>query len=115
MTRKAPISKLESDAVDALLRHRGIIFFVCILCMGVIARRAGQSMIAGDMKGYLVPWFDYFAERGFRGLSEQVGDYNLLYQTIIALMAQICARVPIGCVHLYILVPLSRPQAKKLS
>ena len=104
MNRKAPISKLESDAVDALLRHRGIIFFVCILCMGVIARRAGQSMIAGDMKGYLVPWFDYFAERGFRGLSEQVGDYNLLYQTIIALMAQICARVPIGCVHLYKLI-----------
>lgn len=56
------------------------------------------------MKGYLVPWFDYFAERGFRGLSEQVGDYNLLYQTIIALMAQICARVPIGCVHLYKLI-----------
>ena len=26
MNRKAPISKLESDAVDALLRHRGIIF-----------------------------------------------------------------------------------------
>ena len=50
------------------------------------------------MKGCLIPWFNAIKQNGgLQALSEQTGDYNLLYQTIIALLTHI----PANPIHLY--------------
>ena len=50
------------------------------------------------MYSCLVPWFDEIKDMGgICALSEQVGNYNLLYQTIISLMTYI----PMDDMYLY--------------
>ena len=52
--------------------------------MGI--RYTGRKYASGDMLEYLIPWFDKIKQNGqIHGLNKQVGDYNILYQTIISL------------------------------
>lgn len=50
------------------------------------------------MRDFLIPWYDSIkAQGGLRSLKEQVGDYNLLYQTLVAFMTYL----PGSCVQYY--------------
>lgn len=50
------------------------------------------------MQQYLTPWFEEIkAHGGLASLSTQIGDYNILYQTIIALMTYL----DIPCIYQY--------------
>lgn len=71
---------------------------ILISIAAIFIRTIFLESVSGDMKGCLIPWFNAIKQNGgLQALSEQTGDYNLLYQTIIALLTYI----PANPIHLY--------------
>ena len=63
---------------------------VLAAAIGLLIRWAGRDFVSLDMRDALLPWFDQIkAAGGLSALSSQVGDYGLLYQTIISLMTYV--------------------------
>ena len=80
----------EKKFTDFFTKHASVIFFIVITALGVAVRFIGKSFLSSDMFNYLIPWFETMKEQGgLPGLKEQVGDYNVLYQTFIAVMTYI--------------------------
>ena len=75
--------------------HRKITMIVATVVISIAAifiRSIFLGSISYDMGECLVPWFNAIKQNGgLQALSEQTGDYNLLYQTIIALLTYIPA------------------------
>ena len=66
--------------------HTGIILLVLFTLLAGYARYTMLSFQSDDMKVWLLPWYEEIkANGGLKALSQQVGDYNIPYQTIIAL------------------------------
>ena len=62
-----------------------IICFFVITVVGLYLRYLPYDFISRDMNRFLIPWFQIIKDNGgFVALNQQVGDYGLLYQTIIA-------------------------------
>ena len=63
------------------------LFCISLITMsGFIIRFIAKDFLSEDMKAFLLPWFyDIQSNGGLDGLYQQVGDYGLLYQTIISL------------------------------
>lgn len=60
-------------------------YAVAITIISILIRYGFKDFESGDMGVFLLPWYHQIeANGGFKALSEQVGDYNILYQTIIA-------------------------------
>lgn len=57
-----------------------------ISLIGGILRYWLRDDISGDYKSFLEPWYELIQQRGWKALGEQIGDYNLPYQTWILLM-----------------------------
>ena len=56
----------------------------------VVVRYLGKDFVSGDMKVCLLEWFRIIkSQGGISSLSNQVGDYNLYYQTLIAFLTYI--------------------------
>ncbi|MDP9800007.1 Gpi18-like mannosyltransferase [Arcanobacterium wilhelmae] len=72
-------------------------FFLVVLFAGLALRFAGTPIVSADMKWFLLPWFSQIEPEGFGSLAHQVGNYGLLYQTLIALLTYI----PLPAVFLY--------------
>ena len=61
-----------------------IFFFISFFA--IVVRFIGYDMVTEDMELAFLPWFKTMKEGGgLYSLSRQIGDYSLLYQTIIAL------------------------------
>lgn len=62
-----------------------LIIILAITFVGLYLRYLPRDFISDDMQRFLLPWFwNIKADGGFNALNQQVGDYGLLYQTIIA-------------------------------
>ena len=82
----------ERKIIQAIEQRKDILFFLIITILGIMIRIPQRHYVSKDMLIFLHPWFDLIKESGgLRGLSVQVGDYNILYQTIIALLTYINA------------------------
>lgn len=67
------------------MKKNSLLLFSVITVLAVSARLIGRDVIVDDMSRFLIPWYESIKHAGgFAGLSQQVGDYGLLYQTIIA-------------------------------
>lgn len=74
------------------------IFLFIITIFAISIRYAGKDFISNDMASFLIPWFGEIQRTGgLQALDHQVGDYNLLYQTLIALFTY----SPLDSVSLY--------------
>ena len=81
---------------DICFRYLLVVIFISVL--GVVVRYPLRDYISHDASGYLLPWFDEIKSRGgILSLTGQVGNYNVLYQTLIALMTY----VPINPLYQY--------------
>lgn len=90
--------KWERKLVDLVLDHMDLLFFLAISVIAFGIRLSAFSFLSGDMKKYLIPWFQQIQSLGgIPALKETVGNYNLLYQTLICLMSYL----PINCVWQY--------------
>lgn len=62
---------------------------MALLSLAALAARiAVFDVVTSDYISFLAPWVDVFREGGFQMLASVIGDYNLPYQYILALIAQ---------------------------
>lgn len=93
-----PLLKSERKLIDWMIKRKDILLFLIVTCMAILARIPGLDYISEDMTDHLLPWAEQFrANPGFSAMRSQIGDYNILYQTLIVL---IC-RLPGSMVYLY--------------
>lgn len=79
--------KIEEKIVNSIVDRKEIIFFIIITVLAFMIRFAGFDFVSKDMRLYLIPWYDEIKlNGGLKGLDKQVGNYGILYQTIIATM-----------------------------
>lgn len=84
------MTRIERNVMMFVHRHLTELFLSLVFAVGMMMRWLGRGFLAGDMARFLIPWFDEIKESGgLQGLSQQVGDYGLLYQTLISLMTYI--------------------------
>lgn len=79
--------KTEKKLMEYFIKNINIFVFVLFTFIAVVLRFYGRNFVTNDMKNFLLPWFDAIKKNGgLSALSSQVGNYGILYQTIIALM-----------------------------
>ena len=77
----------ERKAVEFLEKKKWWILSAILLVASFIARKQVLYYLSGDMTFYLIGWFYEIASKGgFPALAQRVGNYNIPYQTLIALM-----------------------------
>lgn len=92
------LTKVERRIVDFLVKHKFPLFIAAVSLLGLLVRLSGLGMVSGDYANFLLPWFEEIKEAGgIAALDQQVGNYNVIYQVIIALMTYI----PISPLYLY--------------
>ena len=92
------MNKVEKHILSCIKKHTAIILIVVSTILSLIARYYMLDYICRDMKQSLIPWFEEIREAGgIAALNRQVGNYNILYQTIIAIMTYI----PIDPIYQY--------------
>ena len=73
-----------------MTKKKELTFLFIITLLGIFVRYVGRDIISGDMETAFLPWFKVMKDGGgLAALSKQIGDYGLLYQTIIALLTYI--------------------------
>lgn len=78
--------KVERKLLEWADRHLQIIVLAAFCLLGLLVRFPLRGHLSGDAYYFLLPWYDQIKANG---LSQQVGDYNLLYQALIALMTHL--------------------------
>lgn len=79
--------KIEKKLCEFCEKHVMVLTFILISVAGLLVRIPLYPFISGDMEGFLIPWYEVIKSTGrIHGLAHQVGNYNVLYQTLIALM-----------------------------
>lgn len=82
--------KFEKKLIYKIVESRKYLFYLAVFILGTYVRMAGRDFVSGDMKVFLIPWFKELSNYGgISGLRYQVGNYNLLYQTLITLLTYI--------------------------
>lgn len=97
--------KTESAVIKFFMRKKTILFFIVITVLALALRLSLFDHVSRDMRIFLIPWYEQFVTLGgLKGLGTSIGDYNLLYQTIIAFIAQFGAD---ATTYMYVLKALS--------
>ncbi|MGN0308748.1 MAG: hypothetical protein ACI4DN_11095 [Lachnospiraceae bacterium] len=92
------IFSVEQKILFWVEKHLYLIFFFAITLISLAIRFLLKDADSGDLNAFLLPWFDYIKENGGLGsLDMQVGDYNIPYQTVIALLTYL----PLEPTYLY--------------
>jgi len=90
--------KYERKLVDWVCSKIYIIAILAITVIGIVIRYAHRDFVSGDYKWFLSQWYDEIrANGGLEGLHIQVGDYNLVYQFLIAIMT----KFPLDALYAY--------------
>ncbi len=67
-----------------------LIFIIISLPVSFLLRLSAFNFISSDMDGFLIGWFGQIEQLGgIRALNTQVGNYSVLYQTLISIMTYI--------------------------
>ncbi|MBR4099632.1 MAG: hypothetical protein IKK55_01430 [Clostridia bacterium] len=78
---------LEKKLIDWVIKNKNLLFLIIVSLIGLLIRLSGLQFISKDMTKFLIPWFNEVASSGgLSALNKQIGDYNLIYQTIISVM-----------------------------
>ena len=78
----ALVVRLERPGMGKLL------FLGAFCALAMLARVALLDYVTADYDAFLIKWVDVFREGGAAMLAENVGDYNLLYQYVLLLIAR---------------------------
>lgn len=75
-----------------MFNKKDLFFLFIISSFAIAVRYFGRDCISGDMSLAFLPWFKAMKEGGgLIALDRQVGDYSLVYQTLVALLTYIDA------------------------
>lgn len=75
--------KVEKICFNFIKKHINFFYLFIITLLAIWIRLAGFNFLSGDMDHFLLPWFDEIKESKLR---YTVGNYNLLYQSLIYIM-----------------------------
>ena len=90
--------KNNSGTGGFIREHYVLMAGLAVFILGTAVRFLMRDMTSLDTELYLVPWYEEIKNGGgFAMLGQQVGDYNILYQTIIAVFT--C--LPLHPLHAY--------------
>lgn len=93
---KLKVTKTEKEIRDIMISQIDLLFITGVLLFAVWVRWSGLNLLSGDYRGFLEPWFFQIrANGGLAGLKEQIGDYNLAYQTVIAILTYFPVQTPL--------------------
>ena len=82
--------KIEKRFLDFVEKKYYIIFVAFGLLLSLLVRFLAFGFVSSDMEGYLLGWFGQIEQLGrIKALKVQVGNYSVLYQTLIAIMTYI--------------------------
>lgn len=86
------MSKLENRILDFIKKYFVVIVAVAVTVLAVLVRLYGYYFISVDMRDYLIKWFWNIVATGrIKSLKHNIGNYNLLYLTILSLLSYIKA------------------------
>ncbi len=86
--------KWERRLLGSLDAYLPVLAAALATVLGVVIRLPLLDFVSGDSNFFLLPWYQQIQENG---LSQQVGNYNFLYQLLIFLMT----KLPIAPLHAY--------------
>lgn len=76
----------EKKFLNFIERHLDVVSAVVITLLSMLIRISLRMVVSGDALLFLLPWYDEIRDGGgMKMLGQQVGNYNMLYQTLIAL------------------------------
>ncbi len=79
--------KRESRIADWIIKYAPYFLIGIATLVAVLIRFDSRKFFSGDSSNFLIPWFQQIRNNGgLASLKAQIGDYNLLYQTLIAFM-----------------------------
>ncbi len=88
----------ERKCWDWLEKHWTAVILIGSVLIALIARWSMRGYLSNDMQDCLIPWYEEIrAGGGLASLSRPVGNYNVPYQTLIALFTLI----PLKPIYLY--------------
>lgn len=92
------MSKLEIKVAEFLEKNAYLLMVAAGTCLALVLRLSAYEYIGSDMEGYLLGWYAQIENLGgMKALNVQVGNYSVIYQTLIALMTYI----PVNAVWQY--------------
>lgn len=81
------IQNLENRAKEGIINNSNVMIMLVALICGFLIRMMTLDFLSGDYQSFLHPWYEMMKEKGGLGaLGMQIGDYNIPYQFLIALM-----------------------------
>ena len=79
--------KTEKRLLEWIHKHIFILSLVGVTALSLCIRWGLRDFVSPDSESFLLYWYDLLKEAGgLRGLNQQVGNYNMLYQFLIAVM-----------------------------
>lgn len=85
------MGKYEEKLLSVIQENFAKIFMAVMIFISLLLRWFGRAHVSGDAGFYLLPWFEEIKAMGGgrTALQTQVGDYNVLFQMLIALMTHL--------------------------
>ncbi len=84
------ITKLEARLLRWASAHLSFLVLAAVSLVGIALRLSLGNILSGDASIFLLPWYDRIQDAGgLPALDTQVGNYNLAYQTLIALLTYV--------------------------
>ena len=81
------MTRAEKRCWDWIIQHRLKFLIAVSTLLSLWARYGLRTIVSGDMQSCLLPWYDVIDSLGgIKALSVQIGNYNIPYQTAIALL-----------------------------
>lgn len=88
----------EKKLLDFCEKHLDILVLGAVTLSGILIRFGLRNLVSVDADVFLLPWYEEIREGGgLKALGQQVGNYNILYQTLIALFTYL----PINPLYAY--------------
>lgn len=97
------MSSIEKKIIDYLVKNKEAIFLGIITIFACMVRYSARKFESADYEVCLKGWYYYFCDNGgLKGLSQQVGNYPIIYQFFIAIMTYI----PINELYLFKMISI---------
>ena len=91
--------KAERKLLDFCEKHLDILAIGAITLLSMLIRYYLRNLSNADVAVYFLPWYEEFKSGGgLKALGQQVGDYNIPYQTLISLLTYLPIKNPPACV-----------------
>ncbi|MCM1540241.1 MAG: hypothetical protein NC121_03165 [Blautia sp.] len=97
------MTTVEKKLIGFCEKHLDILVVSALTLLSILVRYGVRDVLSGDASLFLLPWYEEIKDGGgFKALEYQVGNYNMLYQTLIALLSYL----PIAPLYAYKILSL---------